>query len=701
MKNLARWLPAILFLAPLAWLAPLALHPAAVAFQPGSQFSDLAVTHWPNALFISQTLRAWHTIPLWNPNILAGTPFAADPLSGLWYPPLWLAALFPGPLTFNLLLALHLGWAGLGMYRLAREHGLGAPASLAAGLAFGGMPKLVAHIASGHISLVMAVAWTGWLLLLAGRAATRLRVRDAAAAGLVLGLITLVDPRWVLPAALLGGAYALWRGGRALFARRGFGIVGIGILFAAGLSAGLTLPLLEFVKLSSRGALQPEELLALSLPPSYLVGLAIPQAGGYAELTVYAGLIVLALALIGLARSRGRWFWSGVFIVALLAAFGGYTPVYPAVARFVPGLNLLRVPSRFMLAAGIALAMLAAHGVEALLEPGPRFHSRLVRLFAAGLVATGVTVLLAQVALHLPPMIVRTGLMAALAGVVVALLGLAPPGRWWPAIVALACIALDLALYDATLVEARPVASVTARGEAAALVVAGGDSLYRAYSPSYSLAQPAAILHGVQTVDGVEPLQLASTVERVSAAAGTPPQGYSVTLPPFAGGNPAIDNQGALPSAELLGQLNAAYVVAEYPLEAPGLSAMGRAGDSYLYRNERVLPRAWVASSAAAWDAPIGARAVQVLRYSPNTLELRAEGPGLLVLSEAAYPGWRAAVDGHPAQMSTVAGWFRAIGLEAGVHTVRLDFVPSSLIAGVVITIFTLCAFAGVQRWAA
>jgi hypothetical protein len=157
MKNLARWLPAILLLVPLAWLAPLALHPTAVAFQPGSEFSDLAITHWPNALFINQTLRAWHALPLWNPNILAGTPFAADPLSGLWYPPLWLAALFPVPLTFNILLALHLGWAGLGAYRLTREHGLGVSASLVAGLAFGGMPKLVAR----HRQGVSQVPWPG------------------------------------------------------------------------------------------------------------------------------------------------------------------------------------------------------------------------------------------------------------------------------------------------------------------------------------------------------------------------------------------------------------------------------------------------------------------------------------------------------------------------------------------------------------
>src|SRR5450759_2524950 len=77
-------------------------------FAPGSHFSDLLISHYPNAVFLHQTLQNGNGIPLWSGTILSGYPFAADPLSGLWYPPLWLAAWRPSPLIFNLLIIFHL-----------------------------------------------------------------------------------------------------------------------------------------------------------------------------------------------------------------------------------------------------------------------------------------------------------------------------------------------------------------------------------------------------------------------------------------------------------------------------------------------------------------------------------------------------------------------------------------------------------------
>src|SRR5512146_1150158 len=109
-----RILRAALFLLPILVLLP---HLAEFPFQPGATFSDLVVSHYPNALFLKRALLTWKTIPLWSPAILSGYPFAANPLSGLFYPPGWLALLFPLPLGFNLILVVHLIWGGAGMYR--------------------------------------------------------------------------------------------------------------------------------------------------------------------------------------------------------------------------------------------------------------------------------------------------------------------------------------------------------------------------------------------------------------------------------------------------------------------------------------------------------------------------------------------------------------------------------------------------------
>jgi hypothetical protein len=196
-------LPLLLFLPGLAAFP----YPSAEAI-----YSDLAISHFPNAVFLKNALLEWHQVPLWSPTILSGYPFAANPLSGLWYPPGWLALIFPLPLGFNLLIALHLLWGGIGLQRLLRSEGLVHEAALLGALAFEAMPKVFAHYGAGHLTLLYAIPWTPWLLLAERRA---YQVPRAAARlaqpGLVLALIFLADVRWAVFAGILWLAYSLSR----------------------------------------------------------------------------------------------------------------------------------------------------------------------------------------------------------------------------------------------------------------------------------------------------------------------------------------------------------------------------------------------------------------------------------------------------------------------------------------------------------
>jgi hypothetical protein len=148
-----RALPFCLLLTPLILLLPFLnkfLYPGS-----GAPYSDLTITHYPNAIFLLENIHQWGTIPLWSGTILSGYPFFANPLSGLWYPPGWLALLLPLPLGFNLLVGLHLAWGGWGLYRLLRLEGLSKPAALLAGLSFACLPKLFSHYGAGHLTLLM------------------------------------------------------------------------------------------------------------------------------------------------------------------------------------------------------------------------------------------------------------------------------------------------------------------------------------------------------------------------------------------------------------------------------------------------------------------------------------------------------------------------------------------------------------------
>ena len=114
------WAAVVFILLAGVFLSPLAACPDCVAFPPGSAFTDLLITHLPNVEYWRAAWLRDGRWPLWNAQLFAGQPFAADPLAGLWYPPNWLLLLTPLPLGFNLVLALHLAWAGYGLYRFAR-----------------------------------------------------------------------------------------------------------------------------------------------------------------------------------------------------------------------------------------------------------------------------------------------------------------------------------------------------------------------------------------------------------------------------------------------------------------------------------------------------------------------------------------------------------------------------------------------------
>ena len=77
---------------------------------------------------------------------------------------------------------------------------------------------------------------------------------------------------------------------------------------------------------------------------------------------------------------------------------------------------------------------------------------------------------------------------------------------------------------------------------------------------------------------------------------------------------------------------------------------------------------------------------MEVARWTPEKIELHAQGPGLLILSEMAYPGWSVSVDGNPTDLEIAAGLLRGVYLEEGEHEVIFFYRPFSLYLGL-----TLC----------
>ena len=95
-------------------------------------------------------------------------------------------------------------------------------------------------------------------------------------------------------------------------------------------------------------------------------------------------------------------------------------------------------------------------------------------------------------------------------------------------------------------------------------------------------------------------------------------------------------------------------------------------------------------------DVPLGLQpakselareSVKILDYTPNRILVEAScaAPGLLLYSENYYPGWQATVDGVPATVLPANVFMRAVPVQAGKHTVEMNYRPVPFRNGCVI----------------
>ena len=80
--------------------------------------------------------------------------------------------------------------------------------------------------------------------------------------------------------------------------------------------------------------------------------------------------------------------------------------------------------------------------------------------------------------------------------------------------------------------------------------------------------------------------------------------------------------------------------------------------------------------------------------------EVALSAPGVLVLRDAAFPGWTVEVDGAATEIAVADGLFRAVAVPAGVHKIRFDYDPPGWTLGLAIAAAAWLAVAGwLWRW--
>ncbi|MDZ4858789.1 MAG: YfhO family protein [Candidatus Hydrogenedentes bacterium] len=145
-------------------------------------------------------------------------------------------------------------------------------------------------------------------------------------------------------------------------------------------------------------------------------------------------------------------------------------------------------------------------------------------------------------------------------------------------------------------------------------------------------------------------------------------------------------NLRALPRARLVGRLELLDST-EKMLEI--MRSESFTPDSVALALQADLPEGIPALSE---DAPQGDARISAYSSTRVVLDVQANGDSLLVLADAYYPGWKATIDGKPANIFPVYHAFRGVFLEGGPHRVEFTYHPASFRIGLVVSSLTLVA---------
>jgi len=661
----------------------------------------------PDSVFLLESIRHGE-LPLWNPYLRLGQPFAATLQSEAFYPPEVAVTLAFGPYVgFTVHHALHVAAAAVGMFLLARRLRTSAAGAVVASAAFALSPMLAdLH---GQRNVMDAACWTPFLVLAALRVKADFR-SVGLLAGAIAGSFLCGSPETLLWQLMLVAAVVSWR--------RATVVAGV---WGAALAGVALVPGVEYALNSSRGGIQGT--LEWSMSWAQLASMVFPFADQPRDIrywgedewfvvTLFVGAIVCALAVVGVRRSRRVWpFVAGAAMLALLAMGRHFPPA--AWVLSVPPFSLFRYPAKYVVGSLFCVAVLAGFGVDRLAVLLRKLRGPSIRGAALSLVAVAVMLLLSVPITRAS--LFRPGLSSGVFWSVVAVglaatLVLGVPRRFRRAALA-ACAVVELGTYHLI------------------AVGAGWISPERLQRPSALAAAIPLSFEGRISIDAYRPDDLtpkatsqmelsrdALWANRFLEEGLSAPEGYGAPEPK------RIEEFHLSQERALLDLMGVAYYVRRGPPPFPHLVKVEGGGElPTLYRADSASPRAFVAEKARVvadgdalrelLSAPsevllsegeaveatgCTGSSARITRAMHNALEVDAVAcqPGYLVVADSYYPGWVAEVDGHEARVVRADYALRAVALPAGSHRVALRYRPMSFAIGLTLSVAAWLSFA-------
>ncbi|MBK8987271.1 MAG: glycosyltransferase family 39 protein [Chloroflexi bacterium] len=667
---------------------------------------------------------------LWSPASYGGFPFAADPQTAVFYPPRWLTLLLFQPWDFpvyalQLEAIAHIWLAGVFTYLLAYDMTRRCSAASLAALAFGLGGYLTAYPML-QLAVLESVIWLPLVLWLLRRATAVSRpVPWLVAAGVGLGLSALAGhPQTFLHVSYAAAAYFLFLAVRAGWSWCTLGKLGAVVMGTAlGTAGAALLPTLHYMFYTTRRSVS-YQFTASGLPLEDYVQLMLPGLRSH-WVPEYSGVAALLLVLVAWYGRRARsttapqtaeiTFWAGMALVAGWLALGDNGILFQAAYGLLPGFRLFQQQERLLSLVSLSVALLAALGTAVWLQADSPSRRRLlwqsslttaVFLLAAGLYA------LADPHISARPWPILWGRQVVLLGISALLLGAhlvaaqRSPARGRAILLLLIpLLAADLFVNTAGSVDRRPGSPAAFWPQTAWM------QQLRAELPPLARIDSQNLLHAnlgavynLEDVGGISPLK-----PLWLGTLGTLPRERFWQL---LGVTHVLSHEAPTANAEAIAPIRQ-HIYPERRIEAQ------------VWRLPPPLPRAWLSYRPVVVDGEAAASqtladpafnpAEQVVlheaipdltgiqpperppmvaasRLGRGTLRLdvATETAAILVLSEWRYPGWRAWVNGQPADLFPADYAFLGLRLPAGRHQVDVAFRPWDVPVGMALSLLTL-----------
>lgn len=431
----------------------------------------------------------------------------------------------------------------------------------------------------------------------------------------------------------------------------------------------------------SRFALLPHMLITLFIPVHFDSNFmnAVDPVGGYFQgykevpwlLSIYPGFLISIMAVYGIifSFSKKTILWLTLFIFCTILALGSLTPLHYYFYKLFP---FFRYPAKFFFISAFCLLLIAAFGIERCID---FFKSRKIKIY----LITGLVIIVI------------------IADLFTAHKGLNP--------------VIDASFYELHHSLIAPVYKDTGLfrvySDPEIISAKEGNESIINYHYKWQLMQypNLGILNGIYHVDGVPALELKYQHSMAELLVKTWPEKF-----------------------KFLQLANVKYLVSNRPLELiPELKGKIIRENPLLLRVIDTMPRAWITgcltrikegkieellddsfdprySSLSDRDLLLSKkpyyREVDNIEYSGNgkiRIKCTTEGDGILVLSEAAYPGWKVYVNGKEKECLWLNLFYQGVALKKGTHEILFTYKPKIfnilLYIQIFFTILFICTF--------